>query len=703
MKKMSCVPAFLIVLLCHLVAAKETAPVPPKAKVAPHETDFHGEKIIDPYFWLRNADDPDVLAYLKAENDYASRMMRHTTKLQDKLYREMRSRLKESDLSVPERKDDYFYYQRTEYGKQYPLHCRRKAGGGPEEILLDQNQLAGKGEYCAIGIFEVSPDHRFIAYSVDRNGSELYTVYFKDLKENRVFDEAIPNTYYGGAWANDNRTFFYTTLDAAKRPYRVYRHVIETDPSKDVLVHDEQDQHFWVEIAKTRSKQYVLIQSGSSTTTEVRFVSADDPGEDFRAVQPRIYGVEYSVDHRGDYFYVLTNDQAKEFRLIAVPANLKSEAGAIEIIAHRPEVMLEGLDLFNDFLVVYERDHGQEKIRVQKLSDNSVQYIAFDEPVYSISSAENEQFNTDTLRFFYESLTTPSSVYEYNMRTNERKLIKEKEVFGYDRTRYTSERTFATAKDGTSIPISLVYKKGTPKNGTAPVYLYGYGAYGATWELDFSLERLSLLDRGFIYAVAHIRGGGYMGRRWYEQGKMLNKMNTFTDFIAAAEHLAASGYCSKNKIVISGISAGGLLMGAVTNLRPDLFRVVIARVPFVDVVNDMIDPTIPLVVTEYEEWGNSAIPEQYRYMKTYSPYDNVSAKNYPAMLLTASWNDQRVPYWEPAKLAAKLRTMKTDKNVLLLKTNLGGASHVGASGRYDQIKDLAFEYAFILDQLGIKK
>ena len=639
------------------VSGKDTDPIPPKAKVVPKVTNFHGDQIIDPYFWLRNADDPDVLAYLKAENDYTSRKMQHTLNLQKKLYQEMRSKIKETDLTVPERKDDYLYYQRTEANKQYPVYCRRKdVPNAKEETLLDQNELAGDSEYLGIGQFKVSPNHKVIAFSVDRDGSELYTLHFKDLETNRVFSEEIPGTYYGGAWGNDNKTFFYVILDTAKRPYRVFRHTLGTEAAKDVLVHDEKDERFWVGIAKTRSEKYILIQSGASTTSEVLFVDGDHPEDPARIIQPRKQDVEYSVDHRGGQFYVLTNDQALQFRLLSVPVNAPS-SNSVEIIPHRNEVMLEGVDLFQDFLVVYERDRGQEKIRIQNLLDNTVDYIAFDESVYTIASDENPEFKTDNLRFEYESLVTPHSVFDYNMRTKKRTLLKEKEVPGYDRSKYHSERIHAKASDGSLVPISLVYKKGTSKDGTAPIYLYGYGAYGAVWELDFSSDRLALLDRGFVYAVAHIRGSSFLGRKWYEQGKMLNKMNTFTDFIAAAEHLIAEKYCSKDKVVISGISAGGLLMGAVTNLRPDLFRVVIARVPFVDVINDMNDPTIPLVVAEYEEWGNSAIEEQYRYMKKYSPYDNVSAKEYPAMLLTSSWNDQRVPYW-----AGRKDDRKTESN-----------------------------------------
>jgi oligopeptidase B len=701
MKRNVLIASFLV-LLAIFAIGKEDDLTPPKAKIVPKVIDFHGDKVTDNYFWLRNSNDPDVLAYLKAENEYTSRKMQHTAKLQEKLYQEMRSKIKETDLTVPERLDDYFYYQRTESNKQYPIYCRRNTGSNTkEEILLDQNQLADDSEYVEIGLFKVSPNHKVIAFSVDRDGSELYTIHFKDLETGSVSTEKIPGTYYGGAWGNDNKTFFYVTLDAAKRPYRVFRHTLGTEVSKDVLVHDEKDEHYWVEVDKTRSEKYILIQSGASTTSEVLFVDADHPEEAAKVIQPRKHGVEYKVDHRGDQFYVLTNDQALQFRLISIPVNNPSKSNSIELIPHRNEVLLEGLDLFQDFLIVYERDRGQEKIRIQNLSDNSVDYIAFDEPVYTITSSDNPEFKTDTLRFQYESLVTPYSVFDYNMKTKNRTLLKEKEVPGYDRSKYHSERIHAKASDGTLIPISVVLKNGTPKDGTAPVYLYGYGAYGAVWELDFDSDRFSLLDRGFVYAVAHIRGSGFMGRQWYEQGKMLHKINTFTDFIAAAEHLVAEKYCSKDKVVISGISAGGLLMGAVTNMRPDLFRVVIARVPFVDVVNDMNDPTIPLVVTEYEEWGNSAIKEQYRYMKKYSPYDNVSAKEYPAMLLTSSWNDQRVPYWAAPKMTAKLRTITTGKNDILLKTNLGGASHTGSSGRFDQLKEVAFEYAFILDQLGM--
>jgi len=657
---------------------------------------------VDPYAWLRDRTNPEVIRYLEAENAYTEALMKPTEALQKALYDEMLGRIKETDLSVPEKLDQYEYYSRTEKGKQYPFHCRKPAGAeGPEEILLDVNTLAEGHKFFNIGVFRVSPNHKLLAYSTDTAGSSVFTLHVKDLDTGALLPERILNTAASAAWANDNRTLFYTTLDDAKRSYRLYRHALGTDAAADVLIYEETDERLSVELSKTRSRQYLLMTLESHTTTEVRILNADEPLGEFRVLKARVADVEYYVDHHSDWFYIRTNDSGKNFRLMKAPVRDADPARWVELLPHRAAVSLDDIDAFRDHLVISERDNGLRRMRILNLTDNQEHFVEFSEPAYSFFLAANPEFNTTQLRFTYMSLVTPRSVFDYDMNARTRELKKQFEVLGgYDPEQYASERIMARGHDGVEIPISLVYRKGMKRDGSHPLYLYGYGSYGLSMDPSFSSDRLSLLDRGFIYAIAHIRGGGDVNRYWYEDGKLLKKKNTFLDFISCAEHLIAQKYTSSRKLVISGGSAGGLLVGAVANMRPDLLQVVIAKVPFVDVINSMLDTSLPLTVTEFEEWGNPQDPVYYAYMKSYTPYENVEAKAYPDILATGGLNDTAVPFWEPAKWTAKLRTMKTDSNVLLLKTNLT-AGHSGVSGRYERLKETAFEYAFVLDRLGL--
>jgi len=704
MKLRRCINLSILFFVLFSSCVQKIPPVPPVAKQIPKADTLFNDVRVDNYFWLRDKSNPEVIRYLEAENAYTEAVMQHTKKLQEKLYREMKGRIKESDMSVPEKIDDYYYYTRTEEGKQYRIHCRKKGSlEAPEELLLDENTLATGHEYFRIGNFEPSPDHTLLAYSTDTTGAETYTLCVKNLQTGQLLPEQISNTYYSLAWANDNRTFFYSVLDSTMRPYRLYRHTLGNDPQKDELVYEEKDLAYYLSVSKTKSRAFILMNLGSQVTSEVHYLKADDPHGQFKIVHPRQHGMEYSVEHHGDQFYIVTNDEAKNFKVVAAPTANPAKANWREVIPHRKEVKIDDIDVFRNHLVIYQRENGFKGIRVINFATKEDHQVSFPKPVYNYFRSANPDFNTDLLRFTYTSLTTPQSVYDYNMNSKERELKKQDEVVGgYDPSQYQSERLFAKAGDGTLVPISLAYKKDMKKDSLNHLFLSAYGAYGSSSDPAFSSNRLSLLGRGFITAIAHVRGGGEMGRYWYEDGKLLHKKNTFTDFIACAEQLIARKYTSTNHLVISGGSAGGLLMGAVTTMRPDLFNVVLAHVPFVDVLNTMLDPSLPLTVIEYEEWGNPRVEEYYRYMKGYSPYDNIQSKAYPNMLVTAGLNDPRVSYWEPAKWTAKLRAMKTDHHRLLLKTKMG-AGHGGASGRYDYLKDMAFEYAFVMECLGIKQ
>jgi oligopeptidase B len=674
---------------------------PPIAKMVPKTTVLFGDTRSDPYFWMRDRSDPDTLPYLEAENAYTRAMTKSTEELQAKLYAEMLGRIKQTDLSVPVKRDQYFYYSRTEEGKQYGIYCRKTGSlEAPEEILLDGNILGEGKPYFRVGNFAVSPNHRLLAYSVDFEGDETYTIRVKDLDTGELLADEIPNTYYSLEWANDNRTFFYTTLDSAKRPHQVYRHML--GEPENLLIYHEDDQRFTLEVEKTSSRAYILINIGSAVTSEVRYVSADHPYTPFQVILPRVQEVEYDLTHHGDSFYIRTNDNAKTFRVVRAPVSDSSRPNWQEFLPKRDRATVESVHALRDYLVIEERDRGLNQIRIHHFPTGEVHCIEFPEPVYSAGLGTNAEFDTKLLRFHYTSLVTPACVFDYDLDTRQRELKKQQEVLGgYDATEYQSERVYAKAPDDTEVPISVVYKKGFQRDGAAPMLLYGYGAYGISIDPTFSSDRLSLLNRGVVYAIAHIRGGGDLGKPWHEAGRMLSKKNTFTDFIAAAEYLMAEKYSSPDRLAIMGGSAGGLLMGAVTNLRPDLFAVVVANVPFVDALNTELDATLPLTVGEWEEWGNPSQKEYYDYIKSYAPYENVEAKEYPKILVTAGLNDPRVSYWEPAKWVAKLRALKKDHSLLLMKTQMG-SGHFGASGRYERWKETAFNYAFILHELGLE-
>jgi oligopeptidase B len=676
------------------------------AEINPVELPAHDDLRVDNYFWLREREKGTVIDYLNAENGYTDAVMADTVDLQAQLYQEMRAAIKESDNTVPVQIDDYFYYERTEEGKQYPIYCRKhRSLEAAEEILLDLNRLAEGLDYLRLGNFVVSPDHRLLAYAVDTDGSEVFTLHVKDLASGELLPDQIGNTYYGVAWANDSRTLFYVTLDAAKRPDKLFRHRLGEDSAQDALLYHETDERFELQMDKAKSKRYIFLIVHSHLTTEVHFLDADAVDAPLRVIQPRIHQMEYKVAHHvsetGDErFFILTNWDATNFRVMETPVSAPGRDHWREFIAHREHVKLESMECFLGYLAIFEREHGLRQIRVQNLHSRDAHRITFHEPVFTTMPERNPDYRSSFLRYGYTSLVQPKTIYDYSMHGRYQILRKEQEVPGYRSGDYVSERLWAVAPDGVKVPISLVHHKDLQLDGNNPTFLYGYGSYGFSMDPVFNSSRIALLKRGFVFAIAHIRGGSEMGRHWYETGKFLHKKNTFTDFIACAEHLIGQGYTNPRRLVIMGRSAGGLLMGAVTNLRPDLFAGVIAGVPFVDVISTMLDPTIPLTVPEYEEWGNPNDPEYYAYMKSYSPYDNVEAKAYPPILATAGLNDPRVQYWEPAKWIAKLRAVKIDDNLLLLKTNMG-AGHGGASGRYDYLKETAFEYAFLLKVLGM--
>jgi oligopeptidase B len=666
--------------------------MPPVAKIVPHSMTVHGDTRVDNYFWLRDRQDPGTIAYLEAENAYTKKKLQHTEALQATLYAEMLGRIQQTDLSVPVKRDEYFYYTRTEEGKQYAIHCRKK-GVGPEEILLDGNLLAEGHKYFRLGAFIASPNHRLLAYSVDFEGDEKYTVRVKNLDTGDLFADEIPNTSSTLEWAADNATFFYTTLDEALRPYKVFRHALGV--TEDPLIYHEPDERFTVDLSSTRSRAYIFININSSLTSEIRYLRKDQPRGDFRILLPRVFETEYDATHRGDSFFIRTNDGAKGFRVVEAPVADPAKTNWKEIIPGRDGITIESVSAFQDYLVTEERHRGLTQIYIRDMTTGAQRAIEFPEPVYTADLGANAEFNTKLLRFHYTSLVTPASIYDYDMETRERELKKQQQVLGgYDPQQFQSERIHVG-----EVPISLVYKKGFVRDGRAPMLLYGYGSYGISIDPSFSSDRLSLLDRGFVYAIAHIRGGMDLGKPWHEAGRLLQKKNTFTDFIAAAEKLVAEKYTSPARLAIMGRSAGGLLMGAVVNLRPDLFAAVIAGVPFVDSLNTALDASLPLTVGEYEEFGDPSKPKFYDYMKSYAPYENVKAQAYPAMLVTAGLNDPRVSYWEPAKWVAKLRALKTKDRPLLLKTNMG-SGHFGASGRYEYLKETAIEYAFLLDVLS---
>jgi len=702
-------------------ASAEASPVPPLARREPVEQILHGDRRVDHYAWLREKENPEVIAYLEAENAYAEAVLKPTEPFQEALYREMLGRIQQTDLSVPYLLRGYVYFTRTAEGKQYPLHCRRRdLEDSHEELLLDLNELAEGHTFLGLGSFDVSDDNALLAFSTDITGFRQYTLQIKDLRSGQILPERIERVT-SAAWAADNRTLFYTVEDeTTKRSHRLYRHVLgSTEP--DALLYEEADERFRVEVERTRSGGFLILTSVSHTTSEVYFLRGDNPFGKFQLIAAREDNHEYYADHHpgpltgvsGDVFYIRTNSGGRTFRLIAAPvANPRREFWS-ELIPNRSGVMLSAAFAFKNHLVLFEREGGLPHLRIVDLADlagaNASNTLAashrieFAEPAYNASLGENPEFDISHVRFQYESFLTPRSIYDYDVRTRERILRKQQPVLGgYEPSQYVSERLHASASDGTRVPISIVYRRETPRDGSAPLLLYGYGSYGFSMSVNFSSNRLSLLNRGVVYAVAHIRGGGELGKPWHDAGRMMQKRNTFTDFVSAAEHLIAQRYTRPEKLIIEGGSAGGLLMGAVTNMRPDLFRMVISHVPFVDVLNTMLDASLPLTVGEYEEWGNPQIAEEYFYMKSYCPYTNLEGKGYPAILVKTALNDSQVMYWEPAKYVAKLRTLKTDTNPLLFKVNMG-AGHGGASGRYDYLREIALDYAFLFSQLGILK
>jgi len=680
-------------------------PRPPTAARRPKEITVHGDTRVDDYYWLRDKASPEVIRHLEAENNYTRQVMGHTEGLQKRLYDEMVGRIQETDTSAPVTYGGYHYYTRTEEGKQYAIHCRRRGSMDAEEqVLVDLNGIVEEErlEYLTLGFIKVSPDHRLLAYSLDRDGNENFTIHFKDLETGEHLPDGIVGAAYSAEWSNECMTLYYCTQDEAKRSDKLHRHVLGSPQSEDELLYREEDRLFSLGVSKTRDRRYLLMGLASMETTEYHLLDAGDASATPRVITPREKGLRYYPAHRGGVIYMVTNHgDAKNNKVVTVDAEAPGLEGWETHIPHRPDVKIDDIDLFEDHMVVYERVNGLKTMRVINLGTGESRKVAFPEEVYTYGQGVNPVFASNKLRFFYTSLTTSFSAFDLDMDTMEWSLVKRQPVLGgYDPDCYQSERLFANADDGTKVPISLVYRRGFKKSGGGPLLLYGYGSYGASMDPAFNSGRLSLLDRGVAFAIAHVRGGGEMGRQWYEDGKFLRKRNTFTDYIACARHLIAEGYTGSDRLVAVGRSAGGLLMGAVANMAPELFRAVVAGVPFVDVVTTMLDETIPLTAGEYEEWGDPRDPEYYRYMLGYSPYDNVEEKDYPMMLVTAGLNDPRVQYWEPAKWVAKLRATKTDENRLLLKTFMG-AGHFSSSGRYDYLKDTAFEYAFILDALGI--
>jgi oligopeptidase B len=674
---------------------------PPAAAKKPKELTEHGHSRTDNYYWLNDRNNADVIAYLEAENKYKDDVMAGLKDLQEELFQEIKGRIKEKDESVPQSDNGYWYYYRYEEGQEYPIHCRKKGTlDAPEQVTLDVNVLAKPYDYFNVTGLEVSPDNKWLAYGEDTLSRRIYTIRFKNLETGQTIEEVIPGTDGSIVWANDNKTVFYGVKDETLRVIKIMKHKMGTDASKDQAVYQEKDATFDLGIGKTKSKKYLLMASSQTLSQEYRYLDANTPDGEWKVLQPRERNLEYSADHAGDKWYIRTNMGAKNFRLMSSDESKTTKENWQEVIPHRADVFLEGVELFKNFLVLTERIEGIRKIRIRSWDGKNDHHVDFGEASYVAYPSNNPSWDTDVVRIGYQSLTTPSSVFDYTMPTRNLKMLKQQEVLGgFDRNNYESERVYATAKDGVKVPVSIVYRKGFKKDGTQPLLLYAYGSYGYSSDPSFNAAGLSLLDRGFAFAIAHIRGGQEMGRQWYEDGKLLKKKNTFTDYVDCADYLVAQKYTDKEHLFAMGGSAGGLLMGAVVNMRPDLFKGVVAAVPFVDVVTTMLDETIPLTTFEWDEWGDPHKKEYYDYMLSYSPYDQVEAKDYPAMLVTTGLHDSQVQYWEPAKWVAKLREMKTDKNPLLLHTNMD-AGHGGQSGRFRAYKEVAMKFAFMLDLAG---
>ena len=677
---------------------------PPIAAKQAKELEAHGDLRVDEYFWLRERENPEVIAYLEAENAYTETVLAHTAELQEQLYEEIVGRIQQDDDSVPYKKDGYYYYDRYEEGDEYPIYCRKKGSlERQEEILIDANELAEGHEFFSMRKVEASPDGKTLAYAFDTVGRRFNTLRFRDLETGEDLSDVIENVTSNGAWANDNKTYFYAKQDPETlRSYRIYRHELGTDPAEDVLVYEEEDEEFGTYIFKSRSEKYLMIYSDQTLSSEFRYVSADDPDGEVKIIQPREADHEYFADHYGDHFFVKTNWEAENFRLMKTPDSATGKENWVEVIPHRDDVLFQGAEAFKNHLVVEERKNGLIQVRIIPWDGSEEHYLDFGEPAYYAWLSDNHEVDTPIVRFAYSSMTTPKSTYDYNMVTREKTLLKEQPVLGgFDKANYTTERLWAPARDGIEVPISLVYRTDLFKSdGSNPALLYAYGSYGASMDASFSSPRLSLLDRGFVFAIAHIRGGQELGRQWYENGKLLKKKNTFTDFIDSGRFLVDQKYTSPDRLFAMGGSAGGLLMGAVTNMAPELFEGIVSHVAWVDVVTSMLDDDIPLTTSEYDEWGDPREKEYYDYMLSYSPYDNIEAKDYPNILMTTGLQDSQVQYWEPAKYVAKMRDVKTDDNILILKTNMG-AGHGGATGRMKQHRETALDYAFLLDLAGI--
>jgi oligopeptidase B len=676
---------------------------PPDAKRKTKVLNIHGDTRIDNYYWLNERENPDVIDYLKAENEYTEAALKPTEDLQEKLFKEMKNRIKEDDQSVPYKKNGYYYYTRYEEGKEYPIYCRKKGSmDAGEEILLNVNEMAQGYDYFRVSGLSVSPDNSLLSYGVDTVSRRKYTLYIKNLETGKIYEDEIPVTTGYAVWAKDNKTLFYTKKHPQTlRSYKIYRHKLGTAVEADKEIYHESDETYSIAVYKSKSEKYLMIGARSTMANEVRYLNAENPTGEFQIIQPRERGLEYAISHFQDHFYIVTNYKAKNFRLMKTPVGKGSKENWQEVIPHRKDVFLDGIEIFRDYLVVEERKDGLTQLHVKRWDETEDYYIDFGEEVYSAYISMNPEFDSEILRYGYTSMTTPRSTYDYNMATREKELVKQQEVLGgFDPSDYESKRLWALADDSTKIPISLVYKKGIKKDGSNPTLLYAYGSYGSTVDPYFSTTRLSLLERGFVYAIAHVRGGQYLGREWYEEGKLLKKKNTFTDFNDCAEHLISEKYTGPDKLYAMGGSAGGLLMGAIVNMQPELYHGVVAAVPFIDVVTTMLDESIPLTTGEFDEWGNPKDKEYYYYMLSYSPYDNVKKQDYPNMLVTTGLHDSQVQYWEPAKWVARLRDKKTDDNILLLHTNME-AGHGGASGRFESLKEAAMEYAFILYLAGI--
>ena len=683
------------------MAKVTTTPIPPKAPRRPKVLEKHGDQRVDPYYWMREKGNPEVIAHLEAENAYTDAIMAPTEELREQLYREIVGRIQETDTSAPSFFKGYWNYTRTVEGLDYEIYCRRPGSmDAPEQVLLDGNELARGHPYFDLGFVEASPDQNVLAYAADYTGAELFELRFRDLSTGAELEDVLHEVYYGAAWASDNKTFLYTKADAAMRPFQVWRHRLGTPNTQDVLVLQEDDERFELSVEPTKSERYIIFSSTSQVTAECSFVDADAPGAEPKMIESRRQGIEYSADHQEDRFLILTNDGARNFRLMAAPVSNPGRVSWVELVPERESVRLNFVDVHKNHVVLGERSEGLQKLEVLETGTGALHVVEQPEAAYTAFPGSSPVYDSDVMRFFYTSLTAPFSAVDYDMRTRQRTLVKEQPVRGgYNRDDYVTERLWATAPDGVKVPISVVRKRDVERSGENPTMLYGYGAYEVSNDPMFDPVRLSMLERGFVFAIAHVRGGGEMGRRWYEDGKFLTKTNTFTDFVACAAHLIEQRYTSPAKLAIRGRSAGGLLIGAVLNMRPDLFACAVAQVPFVDVVTTMLDETVPLTVTEYEEWGNPNDVEYYQYMKGYSPYDNVSEADYPAMLVTAGLNDPRVSYSEPAKWVAKLRESKQGTRDLLLQTEMI-AGHSGPSGRYESWREEAFITAFVLSQLN---